>query len=91
MLSQRVNYSIHELQNLKSKLAVKVAVLLSATMTVPIATDFSQASNTRATYPAMTKQSAGTIDGVFTDVTSTTFSDKIMVTVSQNGRLAQWV
>lgn len=60
-------------------------------MPVPIATDFSQVSNTQATYPAITKQSAGTIDGVLTDVTSITFSDKIMVTISQNGRLAQWV
>ena len=70
---------------------VKVAVILLAAMPVPIATDFSQIPNIQATYPAITKQSAGTIDGVHTDVNSTTFSDKIMVTVTQNGRLAQWV
>ena len=60
-------------------------------MPVPMATDFSQVPNMQATYPAITKQSAGTIEGILTDVTSITFSDKIMVTVTQNGRLAQWV
>ena len=60
-------------------------------MTVPIATESSQASSTQAIYPAITKQSSGTVEGVLTDVTSIIFSDKIMVTVSQNGRLAQWV
>ena len=70
---------------------VKVEVILLAVMPVPIATDFDQVPNMQATYPAITKQSAGTIDGVLTDVTSTAFCDKIMVTVTQNGRLAQWV
>ena len=60
-------------------------------MTVQMATEFTQASNTQAIYPAITKQSSGKIEGVLTDVTSIMFSDKIMVTVSQNGRLAQWV
>ncbi|KAI4125224.1 MAG: hypothetical protein LQ338_004386 [Usnochroma carphineum] len=41
-------------------------------------------------YPATTKQAAGHIDGVLTDVTCTSFSDKIMVTITQCGRLAQW-
>ncbi|KAL9025545.1 MAG: hypothetical protein Q9196_005650 [Gyalolechia fulgens] len=44
-----------------------------------------------APYPAITKQAADHIDGVLTDVTSTWFSDKIMVTITQNGRLAQWI
>ncbi|KAK0512803.1 hypothetical protein JMJ35_004820 [Cladonia borealis] len=60
-------------------------------MPLPIATDLSQSPHIQATYPAITKQSAGIIDGVLTDVTSTTFSDKIMVTVTQYGRLAQWI
>ena len=70
---------------------VKVAVTLLAAMPVPIATDLSQIPHIQATYPAITKQSAGMIDGVLTDVISTTFSDKLVVTVTQNGRLAQWV
>ena len=70
---------------------VKVAVTLLAAMPVPIAPDLSQIPNIQATYPAITKQSAGMIDGVLTDITSISFSDKIMVTVIQNGRLAQWV
>ena len=42
-------------------------------------------------YPAQTKQTAGEVDGVPTDVMVISFSDKIMVTVVQAGRLAQWV
>lgn len=44
-----------------------------------------------ATYPAVTKQAAGSVDGVLTNVTSIMFADKIMVTITQGGRLAQWV
>ncbi|KAL8635959.1 MAG: hypothetical protein Q9228_006597 [Teloschistes exilis] len=44
-----------------------------------------------ASYPATTKQAAGHIDGILTDVTSTCFSDKILVTITQSGRLAQWI
>ncbi|KAL8708714.1 MAG: hypothetical protein Q9220_006439 [cf. Caloplaca sp. 1 TL-2023] len=42
-------------------------------------------------YPASTKQAAAYIDGVLTDATSTSFTDKLMVTITQNGRLAQWI
>ncbi|KAL6719651.1 hypothetical protein ACLMJK_001572 [Lecanora helva] len=42
-------------------------------------------------YPAITKQAAAVINGKPTDVTSTQFLDKIMITISQDGRLAQWV
>lgn len=42
-------------------------------------------------YPATTKQAAGYIHGILTDVMSTSFSDKIMITITQKGRLAQWV
>jgi hypothetical protein len=42
-------------------------------------------------YPAQTKQAAGQVDGVPTDVMVISFSDKIMVTITQAGRLAQWV
>ncbi|KAL9582325.1 MAG: hypothetical protein Q9212_003359 [Teloschistes hypoglaucus] len=42
-------------------------------------------------YPATTKQAADHIDGVLTDVTSTFFSDKILITITQRGRLAQWM
>lgn len=44
-----------------------------------------------AAYPAITKQAAGLVDGIPTDVTSMMFADKILVTISQEGRLAQWV
>ncbi|KAI4271751.1 MAG: hypothetical protein LQ337_005778 [Flavoplaca oasis] len=42
-------------------------------------------------YPATTKQAAGYIHGILTDVMSTSFSDKIMITITQKGRLAQWI
>ena len=42
-------------------------------------------------YPAKTKQAAGLVNGVLTDVMSMFFADKIMVTITQEGRLAQWV
>ncbi len=49
------------------------------------------ASEMNLPYPAQTKQAAGHVDGIPTDVMVITFSDKIMVTVIQAGRLAQWV
>lgn len=42
-------------------------------------------------FPAATRQVAGLVDGVKTDVMVMSFSDKIMVTISQQGRLAHWV
>ncbi|KAL8957499.1 MAG: hypothetical protein Q9193_005245 [Seirophora villosa] len=48
-------------------------------------------SSNTSSYPAPTKQAAGHIDGLLTDVTCTSFSDKIMLTVTQEGRLAQWI
>lgn len=42
-------------------------------------------------FPAPTKQVAGVVNGVKTDVTVMSFSDKIMITLSQEGRLAHWV
>jgi hypothetical protein len=46
---------------------------------------------TNLPYPAQTRQVAGEINGVVTNVTSISFSDRIMVTITQAGRLAQWV
>lgn len=42
-------------------------------------------------YPITTKQAAGLVDGIHTEVRTSYFSDKIMVTITQNGSLAQWV
>jgi hypothetical protein len=44
-----------------------------------------------ATYPAITRQAAGLVNGIPTEVTSMLFADKILVTISQEGRLSQWV
>ncbi len=42
-------------------------------------------------FPAPTKQIAGEVNGVKTDVMHMSFADKILITVTQNGRLSQWV
>ncbi|KAK0651806.1 hypothetical protein B0T16DRAFT_404717 [Cercophora newfieldiana] len=42
-------------------------------------------------FPAPSKQVAGTVNSVQTEVSRVNFSDKIVITVSQGGRLAQWV
>ncbi|KAM0285153.1 hypothetical protein ACHAQH_001582 [Verticillium albo-atrum] len=43
------------------------------------------------TFPAKTRQALGTINGVSTEANSVWFSDRIMITISQEGRLSQWV
>lgn len=42
-------------------------------------------------FPAKTRQASGQVGGVLTDVMSIQFADRILVTIIQNGRLAQWV
>ncbi|KAK0720010.1 hypothetical protein B0H67DRAFT_486373 [Lasiosphaeris hirsuta] len=42
-------------------------------------------------FPAPSKQATGLVGGVETEVVRTNFSDKILITISQGGRLAQWV
>lgn len=42
-------------------------------------------------YPAPTKQASGSVNGEPTEASCTNFSDKIMITISQGGRLSQWV
>ncbi|OJJ81903.1 uncharacterized protein ASPGLDRAFT_131760 [Aspergillus glaucus CBS 516.65] len=42
-------------------------------------------------FPATTKQAAGNINGVQTEVVYIEFADKILVTISQKGRLAHWL
>jgi len=51
----------------------------------------SMEAETATPFPAVSKQTVGEVDGLKTDVTSLSFADKIMITVTQNGRLAQWV
>lgn len=42
-------------------------------------------------FPATTREASGLVNGIATEVTSTNFTDKILVTISQEGRLSQWV
>ena len=62
-------------------------------MPLPMASTLSLDSSPSmsAEYPTKTKQAASLVDGVETGVMVLSFTDKIMVTISQEGRLAQWV
>ena len=51
----------------------------------------SEAVAKSAPYPAKTRTATGTVNGIPTEAEVTYFKDKIMVLVSQSGRLAQWV
>ncbi|KAL3957450.1 hypothetical protein ACCO45_008028 [Purpureocillium lilacinum] len=42
-------------------------------------------------FPVPSRRASGLVNGVATEVTSLSFSDKILVTISQEGRLSQWV
>ena len=42
-------------------------------------------------YPAQTRQANATINDIPTHITCISFADKIMITITQNGRLGQWV
>jgi proteasome assembly chaperone 3 len=42
-------------------------------------------------FPAPSKTSSGLVGSTQTTVTSTSFSDKILLTISQAGKLAHWV
>lgn len=60
-------------------------------MPLPIDATFSANVNGLHQYPAKTQQAVGTVAGKVTTVSCVTFADKIMVTITQDGRLAQWV
>jgi hypothetical protein len=42
-------------------------------------------------FPVPSRQTSGVVDGTPTEVSSLSFSDKILVTITQEGRLSQWV
>ncbi|PSS00812.1 hypothetical protein BD289DRAFT_450158 [Coniella lustricola] len=42
-------------------------------------------------FPAPYRQRSGHVNGIATDVSCMHFADKALVTISQGGRLAQWV
>ncbi|OAL55511.1 hypothetical protein IQ07DRAFT_639186 [Pyrenochaeta sp. DS3sAY3a] len=48
-------------------------------------------SITPTPYPARTRTASSTIKGLETIATAVNFADKILVTITQNGRLAHWV
>ncbi|KAF4994664.1 hypothetical protein FDECE_13054 [Fusarium decemcellulare] len=42
-------------------------------------------------FPSRSRDASGLVNGVATEVTSTSFADKILITISQEGRLSQWI
>ncbi|CAG9954184.1 unnamed protein product [Clonostachys rosea f. rosea IK726] len=42
-------------------------------------------------FPAPSRAVSGLIDNILTEIARVDFSDKILLTISQEGRLAQWV
>ncbi|KAM5342403.1 hypothetical protein ACJ41O_013369 [Fusarium nematophilum] len=42
-------------------------------------------------FPSRSREASGLVNGVATEVTSTGFADKILITISQEGRLSQWI
>ncbi|OAF63208.2 hypothetical protein VC83_00374 [Pseudogymnoascus destructans] len=42
-------------------------------------------------FPTHSKTAAGLVGGAETDISSLAFSDKILITISQGGRLSQWI
>lgn len=42
-------------------------------------------------FPAKSKQAVGTVGGIQTEATAMSFREKYLVTISQGGRLSQWV
>ncbi|KAF2727903.1 hypothetical protein EJ04DRAFT_450397 [Polyplosphaeria fusca] len=46
---------------------------------------------TASSYPATTKCASSTIQGTDTIATLVSFADKILITITQNGRLAHWI
>lgn len=42
-------------------------------------------------FPAATKQIAGLVNGIQTDVMCMSFNDRILITISQRGRLGHWL
>lgn len=50
-----------------------------------------EADQRQEAFPAPSKHATGLVNGVDTEVSSVSFSDRILITISQEGRLAQWV
>ncbi|CAK4029984.1 Hypothetical predicted protein [Lecanosticta acicola] len=50
-----------------------------------------QANVFPAPYPAASKTTSGLVNGRLTNITSMAFSDKIVITITQAGKLAHWV
>ncbi|KAF2097435.1 hypothetical protein NA57DRAFT_58024 [Rhizodiscina lignyota] len=42
-------------------------------------------------FPARSRTAAGKVNGLDTEIMSMSFADKILITISQGGRLAHWI
>lgn len=60
-------------------------------MTAVAKTGSSKQNITTDIYPALTRTVSGEVNGILTETVCVTFADKLLFTISQNGRLAHWV
>lgn len=68
-----------------------VFTITMQTQSQPTATMAQPANLTFSTFPAPSKTVSNTIAGVPTQVTALNFSDKLVLTISQSGRLNHWL
>jgi hypothetical protein len=85
----------HLLFGLTGLLRKPALISVCETMGLPLNMSSATASDTETCtdmpYPAQTKHAATRIDGILTEVLAIFFSDRIMISITQEGRLAQWV
>lgn len=60
-------------------------------MTAVTKTGSSEQNVTTDIYPALTRTMSGEVDGILTETVFVTFADKLLFTISQDGRLSHWV
>ncbi len=58
---------------------------------MPLDQDATVILSAMAEYPVASREATAYVDGIPTTATRYSFTDKIMITISQEGKLAQWV
>lgn len=60
-------------------------------MGLPLYASMDDPTRVTIPYPAPTRLASATIASIPTHITHMSFADKIMITITQNGKLAQWL
>jgi hypothetical protein len=88
--TRKKSFSLVSLRNL-SKLALSNTQRRVPPMMNSLPEDILQNPILSSRFPVNTKYAVARVDDVDTEVMLLDFADKILITVSQGGRLAQWV